>query len=132
MDSDVKYILDWYKNKIWSKPSLSKICDGIGMVAIRDIPKETSIFDLAEKSVYGWIPLEEAKTIPNGVLKWVLEGQPHANLDVMDSSKLYDDFLKGKYGDLWAYTQKGMNWQTTWYFGWEGKGSMRRSLPLSM
>ena len=116
MNKTEKYILEWYINKIWTKPFSSKICDGIGMVAIRDIPKETSIFDLAEKSVYGWIPIDEAKTIPNGVLRWALEGQPQADLDVMNSSNLYDNFLQGKYGDLWAYTQKGMNWQTTWYF----------------
>ena len=71
---------------------------------------------MAEKSVYGWIPIDEAKTIPNGVSRWALECQPQADLDVMNSSNLYDNFLQGKYGDLWEYTQKGMNWQTTWYF----------------
>ena len=76
MDSDVKYILEWYKNKIWSKPAKSKVCDGIGMEAIRNIPKGTEIYELAEKSVYGWIPWEHAKHIPKGVLNWVLECQP--------------------------------------------------------
>ena len=73
MTEDEKYILGWYKNKIWSKPSLSKVCEGIGMVAIRDIPKGTSIFDLADRCVYGWIPWNDAKSIPREVLDWVLE-----------------------------------------------------------
>ena len=49
MTNDEKYILEWYRNKIWAKPSLSKICNGIGMIAIGDIPKVTSNIDLAEK-----------------------------------------------------------------------------------
>ena len=69
MNKTEKYILEWYKNKIWTKPFSSKICDGIGMVAIRDIPKGTSIFDLADRSVYGWIPWNEAKSMPREVLE---------------------------------------------------------------
>ena len=114
MNEDEKYILEWYKNKIWSKPSLSEICDGIGMIAIRDIPKGTSIFDLAEKSVYGWIPWSEAKSIPRGVLEWVLECQPQLGSEVVDVETLHNEFFNDKHESMFGYTQQGMNWQTTW------------------
>lgn len=111
-----EYILDWYKNHIWTRPAPSKVCDGVGMFAIRDIPKGTSIFDLAEKSVWGWIPWEQAKTIPRGLVEWCLVSQPQVADLVMDEKKLYDDFFNGKYESMWAYTNQGMNWQTNWFF----------------
>ena len=48
-----EYILDWYKNHIWTRPSLSKVCDGVGMVAIRDIPKGTSIYEFPDREEAG-------------------------------------------------------------------------------
>tara|TARA_Y100000592_G_scaffold14477_1_gene20579 strand:+ start:752 stop:1252 length:501 start_codon:yes stop_codon:yes gene_type:complete len=116
MTSDEKYILEWYKNKIWTKPSLSKVCEGIGMVAIRDIPKGTSVFDLADRSVYGWIPWEQAKKIPKGVLNWVLECQPQLGDKVMDNPNFKKEWFDDQHPALFAYTQVGMNWQTTWYY----------------
>ena len=116
MTNDEKYILEWYRNKIWAKPFLSKICNGIGMIAIRDIPKGTSIFDLAEKSVYGWIPWSEARSIPREVLEWVLECQPQLGDKVVDVETLHNEFFNDEHESMFGYTQQGMNWQTTWYY----------------
>ena len=112
--NDEKYILDWYKNHIWTRPKPDK-WGGVGMFAIRDIPKGTSIFDLADRSTWGWITWKDAKTIPHGVLNWILECQPQDTDKVLDGEKLFDKYNNSD-KSIWAYTNEGMNWQTTWYF----------------
>ncbi len=111
-NSDKDYVMYWMQNHVWSRPKPSTICDGIGMFAIRDIPKGTSIYDLADRSVYGWITWDEAKTLPKGVLEWILESQPHAGSEVCEDSFNWTD----KMGPVWMYTMENLNWQTTWFF----------------
>jgi hypothetical protein len=106
-----EYIFDWYSNHIWSRPKPSKICDGVGSFAIRDIPKGTSIYDLADKSVSAWISWEKISKLPNGVIKLLYDTQPQlgSRINEMDRWNPSD-------GPIWAYTRKGFNWQTTWFF----------------
>ena len=71
-----EYLLDWYRNHIWTRPKPSKICDGVGMFAIRDIPKGTSILDLADKTVSAWISWSKVSTLPVGVVGCIYDTQP--------------------------------------------------------
>ena len=61
-----EYILDWFQNHVWARPKPSKICDGVGMFAIRNIPKGTNVYDLADKGVCAWIPWKESRTPHKG------------------------------------------------------------------
>ena len=107
-----EYILDWFKNHVWSRPKPSKVCDGVGSFAIRDIPKGTSIYDLADKTVSAWISWSKVSTLPMGVVDMIISAQPSVGSKLCDS-----DFVwKEEYGPLWVYTTKGLNWQTTWFF----------------
>ena len=74
--NDEKYLLDWYSNHIWSRPKPSKVCDGVGSFAIRDIPKGTSIYDLADKTVSAWISWSKVSTLPIGVVGCIYDTQP--------------------------------------------------------
>ncbi|MBC8428438.1 SET domain-containing protein [bacterium] len=108
-----EYILDWYKNHIWARPAPSKICDGVGMFAIRDIPKGTSVYDLAPKTVNSWIPYETVvDVLPKGVVDLIVDCQPSVGSKLRNSEFKW----KNEYGPLWIYTMKNLNWQTTWYF----------------
>ena len=51
-----EYILDWFQNHVWARPLPSTVCNEVGMIAIRDIPKGISVYDLADRSVTAWIP----------------------------------------------------------------------------
>ncbi len=107
-----EYILDWFKNHVWTRPKPSKVCDGVGMFAIRDIPKGTSVYDLADRSATAWISWDTIKTLPQGIIDWFTAIQPHAGTRVCNP----DFKWKSEYGPLWTYTIKGMNFQSTWYF----------------
>jgi hypothetical protein len=122
-----EYLLEWFKNHVWARPKPSKICDGVGMFAIRDIPKGTKVFDLAEKSVSAWVSWEKAKSIPFRVLEWVLESQPDIGDRVID-------YFQGEEPSLvFLHVTKGLNWQTTWYFvNHSNKPNLKYSrLPVS-
>tara|TARA_B110000977_G_scaffold57399_1_gene77911 strand:- start:330 stop:818 length:489 start_codon:yes stop_codon:yes gene_type:complete len=107
-----EYILDWYRNHIWTRPKPSKVCDGVGSFAIRDIPKGTSLYDLAEKSCTSYVTWEIIKTLPSGIIQMICD------LQVSQGTNIFDKNFKWKeeYGLLWIYTTKGLNWQTTWFF----------------
>jgi len=112
MKNNIEYIMDWFQNHVWLRPKPSTICDGIGMFAIRDIPKGTSVYDLAKKNCCEWIPFEVANTLPRGVFDWIIESQPHVGSEVCD-----DDFTwKEENGPVWIYTAQNLNWQTNWFF----------------
>ena len=50
--------------------------------------------------------------LPQGIIDWFTAIQPHVGTKV-----IYPDFKwKEEYGPLWTYTNKGMNFQSTWYF----------------
>ena len=106
-----EFVLDWYKNHIWARPFPSKVCDGVGSVAIRDIPKGTSVYDLADRSTSAWVTWREASKLPKGVLKLLYDTQPQLGSKVCEI-----DTWDSSYGPIWMYTRKGFNWQTTWYF----------------
>jgi len=109
--NDEKYLLDWYSNHIWSRPKPSKVCDGVGSFAIRDIPKGTSIYDLADKTVSAWISWSKVSTLPIGVVGCIYDTQPQ-----MGTITNPTDFgWEHAYGPLWVYTTKGLNWQTNWF-----------------
>ena len=107
-----EYIFDWYSNHIWSRPKPSKICDGVGSFAIRDIPKGTSVYELASKTVSTWIPWSKVSTLPDGVVGCIYDIQPQ--MGIITNS--IDFGWKHAYGPLWVYTTKGLNWQTNWFF----------------
>ena len=107
-----KFILDWFQNHVWARPKPSKICDGVGMFAIRNIPKGTNVYDLADKGVCAWIPWKEIQTLPKGVIDWILSIQPQIGSKVNDPDLWWSE----EDGPIWLYTIKGLNWQTTWFF----------------
>ena len=83
-----EYILDWYKNHIWTRPSLSKVCDGVGMVAIRDIPKGTSIYEFPDREVNIKVSQEKIKDFPMGVINWLIDFQPINSLSCKSNFNL--------------------------------------------
>jgi hypothetical protein len=107
-----EYILDWFKNHVWSRIKPSNVCDGVGIFAIRDIPKGTSVHDKAPKTVNAWIPYETVvETLPMGVVDMIISSQPSAGSKLCDS-----DFVwKEEYGPLWMYTNQNMNWINYWW-----------------
>jgi len=107
-----EFVIDWFENHIWARPFPSKVCDGVGAVAIRDIPKGTSVWDLAPKSVKAWVEWEDISHFPKSLLRCVYDIQAHKGLEVMD-----EDFVWSKSdGPLWMYTTKDINYQSTWFF----------------
>jgi len=112
MTNNEKYILDWYSNHIWSRPKPSKVCDGVGSFAIRNIPKGTSIYKLAEKSCNAYVPWKIVKTLPSGIIQMIIELQVSQGTNVFDKNFKW----KEEYGPLWIHTTKGLNWQTNWFF----------------
>ena len=114
-----EYLLDWYSNHIWARPAPSKICDGVGMFAIRDIPKETSIYDSADRSVSGWISWKKVKVLPKQIVKWIIDYQPHLGSKIIDLSSSFQ--WDSDCGDVYLYTSKGFNfghfhWSALWSF----------------
>jgi len=107
-----EYILDWFKNHVWSRIKPSNVCDGVGIFAIRDIPKGTSVHDKAPKTVNAWIPYETVvETLPMGVVDMIISAQPSVGSKLCDS-----DFVwKEEYGPLWMYTNQNMNWINYWW-----------------
>tara|TARA_R110002020_G_scaffold475742_2_gene711997 strand:- start:244 stop:720 length:477 start_codon:yes stop_codon:yes gene_type:complete len=107
-----EFVINWFENHIWARPFPSKICDGVGAVAIRDIPKGTSVWDLAPKSVKSWVEWEDISHFSEGLLRCVYDIQAHCGVEVMD-----EDFTWSKeLGPLWMYTTKDINYQSTWFF----------------
>jgi hypothetical protein len=107
-----EFVINWFENHIWARPCASKVCDGVGSVAIRDIPKGTSVYDLCTKSVKVWVDWEDISHFPKGLLRCVYDVQAQAGLKVMD-----EDFEWSESdGQLWMYTTKGLNYQSTWFF----------------
>ena len=107
-----EYLLDWYSNHIWSRPKPSKVCDGVGSFAIRDIPKGTSVYELASKTVSTWIPWSKVSTLPDGVVGCIYDIQPQMGTITNSTGFGWEH----AYGPLWVYTTKGLNWQTNWFF----------------
>ena len=105
-------ILDWFKNHIWARPKPSNICDGVGSFAIRDIPKGTSIYDLADKNITDWISWSKVSTLPIGVIRCIYDMQPHIGIQANDKDFVWKEEL----GQLWMYTTEGLNWQCNWFF----------------
>jgi len=112
MNNNEKYVLEWFRNHVWSRPKPSTVCDGVGIFAIRDIPKGTSIYDLADKSVCAWIPWEEIQTLPKGMIDWILTIQSQIGSKVCEPNLWWSD----KDGPIWLYTIAGMNWIHNWFF----------------
>ena len=107
-----EYLLDWFKNHVWLRIRPSNVCDGVGIFAIRDIPKGTSVYDMAPKTVDEWIPYETVvETLPMGVVDMIIDAQPIVGSKLCDS-----DFVwKEEYGPLWMYTNQNMNWINYWW-----------------
>ena len=106
------FVIDWYENHIWSRPWPSKVCDGVGSIAIRDIPKGTSIYNLCDRSVNIWVEWEDISHFPEGLLRCVYDIQAQCGLKVMGDNFTWSKSL----GPLWMYTTKGLNYQSTWFF----------------
>jgi hypothetical protein len=107
-----EFVINWFENHIWARPFPSKICDGVGSVAIRDIPKGTSVYDLSPKSVKVWVEWEDISHFSKGLLRCVYDIQAQCGLKVMD-----EDFTWSKSdGSLWMYTTKDLNYQSNWFF----------------
>ena len=100
-----EYILDWYKNHIWTRPSLSKVCDGVGMVAIRDIPKGTSIYEFPDREVNIKVLQEKIKDFPSGVINWLIDFHNYLNITfISNKSNLYSSiFFRLSYEFLYIY-----------------------------
>ena len=114
-----EYILDWYKNHIWARPKPSNICDGVGMFAIRDIPRYTSIYDSADRSVRSRVSWEKIKVLPRQTVKWIIDHQPHLGSKIVDLSSSVE--WDSDCGDVYLYTSKGFNfgdfhWSALWSF----------------
>ena len=112
-----EYLLDWYKNHIWARPKPSKICDGVGMFAIRDIPRYTSIYDSADRSVRSRVSWEKVKVLPRQIVKWIIDHQPHLGSKIVDLSSSFE--WDSDCGDVYLYTSKGFNfgdlhWAALW------------------
>ena len=109
---DKDFVLRWYENNVWSRPWPSKICEGVGQIAIRDIPKNTSVYERCDRSVRAWVEWEDVKSWDEGLLRCVYDMQ--INVGVKPNRK--DFTWKHEYGRLWMYTTKGLNWQSNWFF----------------
>ena len=107
-----EFVIDWFENNIWSRPFPSKVCDGLGSVAIRDIPKGTSVYNLCDRNVRSWVEWEDISHFPKGLLRCVYDIQAQCGLKVMDKDFTWSESL----GPLWLYTTKGLNYQSTWFF----------------
>jgi len=112
-----EYILDWYKNHIWTRPYLSKVCDGVGMVAIRDIPKGTNIYEFPDREVNIKVLQEKIKDFPSGVINWLIDFQPINSLSCKSNFN-----WKEVCSEFWLYTTKKLmfmgilNFKTVWFF----------------
>ena len=60
------------------------------MFAIRDIPKYTSIYDSADRSVSSWVSWEKVKELPEQIVKWLIDYQPHIGSKMIDLSSSFD------------------------------------------
>ncbi len=114
-----EYLLDWHKNHIWARPKPSNICDGIGMFAIQDIPKYTNIYESADRNVSGWVSWEKVKELPEQIVKWLIDYQPHIGSKMIDLSSSFD--WDSDCGDVYLYTSEGFNfrkfhWSIMWFF----------------
>ena len=106
------FVIDWYENHIWARPFPSKICDGVGSVAIKDIPKGTSVYNKCDRSLNVWVEWEDISHFPNGLLRCIYDIQVQVGTLTMNK-----DFVwKKEYGPLWMYTTEGLNWQCNWFF----------------
>ena len=91
-----EYLLDWFKNHVWSRIRPSNVCDGVGIFAIRDIPKGTSVYDMAPKTVDEWIPYETVvETLPMGVVDMIIDAQPIVGSKLCDSDFVWKEEYEG-------------------------------------
>ena len=82
------------------------------MFAIRDIPKGTSVYDLADRNVTGWIPWSKVSTLPTGIIRCIYDMQPHIGTQTNDKDFVWKEEL----GKLLMYTTEGINWHCNWFF----------------
>jgi SET domain-containing protein len=65
-----KHILDSIKNESYVRLKPSKVCDGVGVFALRPIPKGTVLFAdvIPDKDFVRWNQLDDVDTIVTGYL----------------------------------------------------------------
>ena len=107
-----EFVLNWYEDHVWSRPAPSTICEGVGMIAIRDIPKNTSVYERCDRSVRTWVEWDDVKRWDEGLLRCLYDMQ--INVGVKPFQK--DFTWKEEYGRLWIHTTEGLNWQSNWFF----------------
>ena len=106
------FVIDWFENHIWARPWPSTICDGCGSIAIRDIPKGTSVYDKCDRSVRVWVDWEDISHFPQGLIQCIYDCQ----ISVGTKPNNKDFTWKEEYGKIWMYTTEGLNFQSNWFF----------------
>jgi hypothetical protein len=73
-----KHILDSIKNESYVRLKPSKVCDGVGVFALRPIPKDTILFAdvIPDKDFVRWDQLDDVDTIVTGYLSSMCRTTP--------------------------------------------------------